>query len=166
MLTTWLRTLCSDCNFKVRFRTLNKEYYAQEWEARNLSILPVKPPEFYAKNVLLGRMEKDLESMYVEVIIDNAGCRQPHEYILSNIRFTNNKYFLAFTSEFSNWAASRIVVFDEYNQIIRNDFKRIHALSWQDFKEKKYQPKKKKVLASEPVGKHSEKPLIVLYEDE
>ena len=166
MLTTWLRILHNDCDFKIRFKTLDKEYYKKEWEARNITILPVKPPEFFAKGISLGEMEKELESMYVEAIIDNAGCRQPHEYILSNIRFTNNKYFLVFTSEYANWAASRIVIFDEYNQIIRNDFKKIHALSWQDYKEGIYQPKRKKVVAAEPKGKWSAKPLLVVYEEE
>ena len=143
MLTQWLRALHDDCNFKIRFQTLDKEYYEKEWEARNLSITPIKPPEFFLKNVSLGEMESELESMYVEAILTNAGCRQPHEYILSNIRFTNNKYFLAFSSEYSNWPVSRLVVFDEYNKIIRNDFKKVYALSWQDFKEGEYQPKRR-----------------------
>ena len=146
MLTNWLRALHDDCNFKVRFRTLDKEFYRKEWEERSTSIAPISTPEFYLKNVSLGQMESELTSMYVEIVIDNAGCRQPHDYILAGIRYTNNRYFLSFVSEYSNWPVSRLVVFDEYNKIIRNDFKKVHALSWQDFKEGEYQPKNKRVL--------------------
>ena len=149
MLTNWLKTLYNDCNFRIKYKTLNKEHYAKEWESKNLSINPIKPPEFYCKGISLGEMQKDLESMYVEVVIDNAGCRQPHEFILSGIYYTQNKYFLTFVQEYSNWPISRIVIFNEYNQIIRNDFKTVYNLSWKDYEEEVYQPKKKKVLVAE-----------------
>ena len=143
MLTQWLKTLYDDCNFKIRFSTLDKEYYRKEWEARNLSVTPIKPPEFFLKNVSLGDVESELKSMYVEAILDNAGYKQPHEYILASIRFANNRYFLSFVSEYSNWPVSRLVIFDEHNKIVRNDFKKVYTLSWQDFKEGEYQPKRR-----------------------
>ena len=143
MLTQWLKTLYDDCNFKIRFSTLDKEYYRKEWEARNLSVTPIKPPEFFLKNVSLGDVESELKSMYVEAILDNAGYKQPHKYILASIRFANNRYFLSFVSEYSNWPVSRLVIFDEHNKIVRNDFKKVHTLSWQDFKEGEYQPKRR-----------------------
>ena len=146
MLTNWLRLLHADCNFKVRYRTLDKEYYRQEQEARNISILPTKPVEFYVKNVSLGEIEQELKSMYVEVVIDNAGYKQPHEYILSGIYHAQNKYILTFIQEYVNWPACRIVEFNEYNNIIRNDFKRVYDLSWKDFREGEYQVKKRPTL--------------------
>ena len=37
----------------------------------------------------------------------------------------------------------RKVIFDEYNKIVRNDFKKVYTLSWQDFKEGEYQSKRR-----------------------
>ena len=146
LLTLWLRTFSNDCNFRVRFNTLDKEWYAEDWEEKSKVLFPIKPPEFYIKGVSLGAMEEELKSTYVELIMDNGGCRQPHEFILSSIRLIRDKYFLSFTQAYANWPVSRIVVFDEFNQIIRNDFKDVYKLSWQDFEDEKYQPKKRLTL--------------------
>ena len=164
MLTTWLRALHDDCNFKIKFKTLDKEYYSRTWEENTLSINPIKAPEFFCKNVSLGTMENELKSMYVEALIENAGYKQPHEFILSGILFSNNKYFLSFTQEYSNWPVSRLVIFDEYNHIIRNDFKTVYNLSWEDYREEKYQPKKKKIIASVPKGLKGGKPILAVEE--
>ena len=91
----------------------------------------------------MGDVESELKSMYVEAILDNAGYKQPHEYILASIRFANNRYFLSFVSEYSNWPVSRLVIFDKHNKIVRNDFKKVYTLSWQDFKEGEYQSKRR-----------------------
>ena len=66
-LTKWLTLLYEDCKFKVRFNTLDKEYYEQEWESLNESCVPVKAPEFFCKNVELGEVSQNLFSTYVQV---------------------------------------------------------------------------------------------------
>lgn len=165
LLTFWLNKLCNDCNFKVKFKPLNKEAYRDRWEQINQSINPIKPPEFFIKNVDLEEFEKELEVMYIEVMLDNAGYKQPHEFLLSGVSCLNDRYFLYFSSEYTNWPIKRIVVFNLDSNIIRNDFKRIYKRSWKDFKENKYQPKKKKTLASVPEGFKRTRPVITIDEE-
>ena len=142
-LVSWLRSLNNDGNFKVQYRTLLKETYAREWEERTISITPTKPPEFFSKNVDLGKMAEDLKTFYVEVHIENAGYKQPHDFLLSGVQRIKDKTFLYFSSEFTNWPIHRIIVFDDYNNIIRNDFKSIYKLSWKDFSNQEYSAKAK-----------------------
>lgn len=166
-LTLWLKVLCTDCNFKIKFRPINKETYAENWNSKCLTINPITPPQFFLKNMTLGKeLETELESMYIEVIIDNAGYKQPHEYLLNGILHSHNKYFLYFSSEYSNWPTLRIVSFDEEDKLLRNDFKRIYKRSWKDFKEGSYQPKEKKAVACVPKGFKKKRPVLTINKDD
>ena len=142
VLTKWLTLLHDDCNFKIRFNTLDKEYYEKEWESMSTSCIPVKAPEFFCKNVDLGEMLQNLQGTYAQVLIENAGYKQPHEFILTGIRAKDSKNFLYFSSKFSNWAVKRIVII-ENDKVVRNDFKKVYKLSWEDYKEGRYMSKKK-----------------------
>ena len=164
-LTLWLKTLCDDCNFKIRFKPIDKENYKEDWNQKTLSILPISPPEFFLREVELGEIEQELKSMYIEVTIENAGHKQPHEYLLNGIMFSHKKYFLYFSSEYTNWPTMRIVTFDENDRLIRNDFKRVYKRSWKDFKEDKYQTKKKKTIASVPKGFKFSRPVLTINEE-
>ena len=142
-LTRWLTLLHEDCKFKVRFNTLDKEHYEQEWESLNKSCVPVKAPEFFCKNVELGEVSQDLSSTYVQVLIENAGYKQPHEFLLTGIMKVNAFVQLYFSSIFSNWGIKRVVVIDlEHNKVTRNDFNDVYELSWKDYREGEYQKKK------------------------
>lgn len=142
VLTKWLTLLHDDCNFKIRFNTLDKEYYEKGWESISTSCIPVKAPEFFCKNVDLGEMWQNLQGIYAQVLIENAGYKQPHEFILTGIRAKDSKNFLYFSSKFSNWAVKRIVII-ENDKVVRNDFKKVYMLSWEDYKEGRYMSKKK-----------------------
>ena len=82
ILTVWLQKLYYDCNFKVKYKTVDKESYKAQWELLNSTIHPATSPEFFSKGVDLGNMANELESVYVEINIENAGYKQPHEYFL------------------------------------------------------------------------------------
>lgn len=142
VLTKRLTLFHDDCNFKVRFSTLDKEYYEKEWESMNMSCIPVKPPEFFCKNVDLGEVLQNLQGTYAQVLIENAGYKQPHEFILTGVSAKGAKNFLYFSSKFSNWPVKRIVII-ENDKVIRNDFKKVYKLSWEDYKEGRYTSKKK-----------------------
>ena len=142
VLTKWLTLLHDDCNFRVRFNTLDKEYYEKEWESINMSCVPVKAPEFFCKNIDLGEVLQNLQGTYAQVLIENAGYKQPHEFILTGVSSKGSKNFLYFSSKFSNWAVKRIVII-EGDKVIRNDFKSVYKLSWEDYKEGKYMSKRK-----------------------
>lgn len=143
ILTKWLRALYEDCNFRVKYNTVDKDFYQEKWEYLNTTINPSTSPEFTVVGVDLGEMRSELESNYIEISIENAGCRQPHDYLLSGVYKIGEKVILTFSSEFTNWPVSRLVIINNKDEVIRNDFKTVYQLSWKDFKEDKYQPKKK-----------------------
>lgn len=142
-LNNWLTLLYNDCKFKVRFNTLDKEYYEQEWEEQNNSCIPVKAPDFFCKNVELGEVGQNLLGTYVQIVMENAGYKQPHEFILTGMLKVDCHIFLYFSSKFSNWAVKRNVIIDiNKNRVIRNDFNDVYTLSWRDYTEGEYQKKK------------------------
>ena len=161
LLTTWLKAFHDQSRLKVKYKIIDKESYRETLENLNMSIRPICLPEFSVKNVSLGDMEQELKSHYVKLIIENAGYKQPHEYILYRVEaLIENRYLLAFCSAYSNWPVGRLVILDEFNKVIRNDFKLVYDLSWKDYNEKEYQPKEKKVLAYRQTGKTSGKILF------
>lgn len=139
-LNQWLTAFYKDCNFKLKFKTLNKEYYRERFESLNNTAVPVVVPEFFYKGVDLKKLEGEFAENYIELNIDNAGYKQPHDYILTSVTLAQNNVMLAFTSQFSNWGVKRIVIVDpSTNKVLRNDFKKIYNISWEDYKDGKYQ---------------------------
>ena len=139
-INQWLAAFYQDCNFKLSFKTLGKEYYRERFEFQNTTALPVVIPDFFYKGVNLKNLEGEFAENYIELNIDNAGYKQPHDYLLTSITLVQNKVILAFTSQFSNWGVKRNVVIDpETNKVLRNDFKDVYNLSWKDYKEGEYQ---------------------------
>ena len=143
-LVKCLELLYKDCNFKVRFQTLDKEKYLRDWESINESCEQVKVPDFFSKGVDLGETGENLKSVYAEIFMDNSGYKQPHDLILTSVtKLYNNNVLLAFSSKFSRWAIKRLIIIDiENNRVVRNDFKDVYKLSWKDYQEGEYQKKK------------------------
>ena len=144
LLTVWLKALHDHCRLKLRYQIVDKDTYRREAEELNKSIRPTVVPEFAVKGVSLGEMEGELQSNYIKANFDNAGYRQPHEYILYRVEaLIEGRYLLAFCSAYTNWPIGRIVMLDECNNIIRNDFRTVYDLIWKDYNDGKYQPKAK-----------------------
>ena len=149
ILKEFLMAIRDDCNFKVTFRPLNKDTYEEQWEAMNRTIERVKPPTFFCKGIDLGEITQNMNGAYIEIFIENAGHKQQHEYLLSNIVVNKaesyDRVVLAFTSKFSNWGAKRIVMLDkETKRILRNDFNIVYKVSWDDYNNGQYQSAKKR----------------------
>ena len=105
---------------------------------------PVDIPSFFYKGVDFKQLEGEFSENYIELNIENAGHRQPHDYILTSVVRIDEKVTLAFTSEYSNWGTKRIVIIDyTTNKVIRNDFTKVYNLSWEDYKLDKYQKVRK-----------------------
>lgn len=146
-LTRWLTAMYRDSKLKMSFQTLPIEKYRDEWENIYPYCDKVEVPVFFSKNVDLGEMEQNLMSTYVEVVIENAGYKQQHEYLLTSVtkNYANpEKVMLAFTSKFTYWGSKRLVIVSENaERVYRNDFKDIYKISWKDYSEGAYQKQKK-----------------------
>lgn len=151
ILTKWLTALYKDSKLKIEFKTLPVEVYREKWEEIYPTCEKVKIPIFFSKNVDLGEMGQNLLSSYIEVIIENAGYKQPHEYLLTSVVRNNvntNRILLSFASKFSNWGSKRVVIVSEdATKVYRNDFKDVYKLSWKDYEEGEYQKVKKPSVA-------------------
>ena len=146
-LNKWLKAFYNDCEFKLSFRTLNKEYYRSRFEDRNMTAQPIDVPSFFYKGVDFEQLEGEFLENYVELNIENAGHRQPHDYILTSVVRIGGEVTLAFTSEYSNWGTKRLVVIDyDTSKVIRNDFTKVYNLSWEDYKSDKYQKARKTTI--------------------
>ena len=141
LLTKLLTMLHNDCDFETRFNLLDKGVYEEDWEAVDNSCLPVKGPDFFCKNIDLADFEPLLKGTYAQIIIDNAGYKQPHEFLLTGVMKSGKKIFLYFSSKFSRWSTKRVVIIEDA-KVTRNDFKNVYKLSWKDYKEGEYQKKK------------------------
>ena len=144
ILTIWLTYIHKNLPSEARFRTLDIERYREIFEELRPTCEKIKIPEFYCEGVDLGQIGDELKSHYIELYLDNAGYKQPHEYILTSIYLNKirkkEQLFFYFTSEYSNWAMKRIVsISPNCEEIYRNDFKDVYTLSWKDYSEGKYQ---------------------------
>lgn len=145
ILTKWLTFIYEDLPSKACFRTLDIDKYREAFEEFHPTCEKIKVPIFYSDRIDLGQINEELNSTYIELYIENAGYKQPHEYLLTSIlKNGSNKIAFCFTSEYSNWAAKRIVsISPDCRTIYRNDFKDVYSMSWEDYKNDRYQKGKK-----------------------
>ena len=88
ILTTWLTYIHENLPSSARFRTLDTERYREIFEELRPTCEKIKIPEFYCEHIKLGQIENELKVNYIELSLDNAGYKQPHEYILTGIRLS------------------------------------------------------------------------------
>lgn len=144
ILTRWLTYIHEELPSKARFRTLDICKYRETFEDLLMTCEDIKIPKFYSERIDLGQMKAELECDYIELYLENAGYKQPHEYLLTSVILNEveeyKRIVFSFTSEYSNWAQKRIIIISpDCKEMYRNDFKTIYDLSWKDYKEGKYQ---------------------------